>query len=149
MKRSFSKTNTLLISILFMLQAISCLSKSKDSSPNNHKEILGPNSRAFQKIVEQNFVGKWQGQAIDKQARLISLELNVKSLGDNQFQCILSVPNEPIRIFSTSYQFGRNTIEGDGFLMSPITGGFADVALMNHPLFLNQEAIKFTLVPDA
>lgn len=148
MKLSISKICTLLIAILIISQTRYCQSTSKETNQIHHKETLGPNSRAFQKIVEQNFVGKWQGQYIDKQARLISLELNVRSLGDNQFQCILSVPNEPIRVFSTSYQFGRNTIEGDGFHMSPITGGFADVALENHPLFQNQEAIKFTLVPD-
>ncbi|NCN09856.1 MAG: hypothetical protein GW938_08430 [Leptospira sp.] len=138
----------LMICIIFLFTSSACTIFQKDSTPSMEREALGPNSREFMKIVEQNFVGKWQAQYIDKNSRIISLELNVKPLGENKFNCTLLLPNEPLLEFNTSYQFGKNMLEGDGLIMSPISGGYADVGLKDHPLFQNEESIKFALVPD-
>jgi hypothetical protein len=145
--RILSKFQNFIKFIFLTTLTLACQTTDSNSNTSNRK-IANPSSREFVKIIEQNFVGKWQAQFIDTDSRIINLELNVTSLGDNKFNCELIVPNETIQIFKSSYQFGRNILEAEGFTMSPIMGGFADITLPKHPILKKEPNIKFVLVPD-
>jgi hypothetical protein len=118
-------------------------------SPKNRQVEMEPqfvHSREFEKIAENNFIGKWQGQTMDLNSQIIQIDLEVQRSEEEEFLIQLSVPSSQILLYRTKYLMGRNVLEGEGITMEPIMGGFAEIQVKNHPNLPNSHRLKVSLV---
>lgn len=136
----------LILSISFLFHCAK--EKGGIQSRNMDTEHTFVHPKEFEKIAEQNFVGKWQGQILDKNSQIQRIDLEIKRSEENEFLVQLSVPATRIMLYKTQYLLGRNVLEGEGFTMEPVMGGYALFWVTNHPSLSQTDRINVSLVAD-
>lgn len=120
-----------------------------DKKPRQSPKEFTPDfvhPREFEKIAESNFVGRWEGEWMTDRLEVVSIEVEVKRTPEDRFLCQLQVPKTQTKIYITEYKMGMNILEGEGFQMMPIMGGYAEFRVSNHPKIPKNQRVKLSLV---